>query len=51
MKRFYIYLKGTKKKGMNLIPSKQLTADCFVHPDFAGQWNAEDPEDPLCMKS
>ena len=32
-------------------PSKQLTVDCFVDADFAGQWNVENPEDPLCVKS
>ena len=36
---------------MILFPSKQLTVDCFVDSDYAGQWNAEDPEDPLCVKS
>ena len=51
MKRICQYLKGTKNKGMLLFPSKQLTVDCFVDSDFAGQWNAEDPEDPLCVKS
>ena len=32
-------------------PSKQLTVDCFVDVDFAGQWNVENLEDPLCVKS
>ena len=45
------YLKGTKTKGLILKPSKQLTVDCFVDVDFAGQWNVEDPEDPLSVKS
>ena len=51
MKRICQYLKGKKNNGMILFPSKQLTVDCFVDSDFAGQWNAEDPEDPLCVKS
>ena len=38
-------------KGLILKPSKQLTVDCFVDADFAGQWNVENPEDPLCVKS
>ena len=25
--------------------------DCFVDANFGGQWNAEDPHDPLCVKS
>ena len=36
---------------MILFPSKQLTVDCFVDSDFAGQWNVEDPDDPLHVKS
>ena len=51
MKRICCYLQGTKTKGLILKPSKQLTVDCFVDADFAGQWNVENPEDPLCVKS
>ena len=37
---------------MILTPSKEcLAADCYVDADFAGQWNSEDPQDPLCVKS
>ena len=50
-KRICRYLQGTKMKGLILKPSKQLTVDCFVDADFAGQWNVENPEDPLCVKS
>ena len=41
MKRICRYLQGTKTKGLILKPSKQLTVDCFVDADFAGQWNGE----------
>ena len=51
MKQICCYLQGTKTKGLILKPSKQLTVDCFVYADFAGQWNVENPEDPLCVKS
>ena len=51
VKRICHYLQGTKTKGLILKPSKQLTVDCFVDADFAGQWNVENPEDPLCVKS
>ena len=44
-------LTRNKTKGLILKPSKQLTVDCFVDADFAGQWNVENPEDPLCVKS
>ena len=51
VKRICRYLQGTKTKGLILKPSKQLKVDCFVDADFAGPWNVENPEDPLCVKS
>ena len=36
---------------MILFPAKQLTVDCFVDSNFAGQWNPENPRDPLRVKS
>ena len=51
VKQICRYLQGTKMKVLILKPSKQLTVDCFVNTDFAGQWNIENPEDPLCVKS
>ena len=51
VKRICHYLQGTKTKGMIICPLKQLSIDCFVDADFAGQWNVEDPQDPLCVKS
>ena len=51
VKRICHYLQGTKTKGMIICPLKQLNIDCFVDADFAGQWNVEDPQDPLCVKS
>ena len=51
VKRICRYLQGAITKGLILKPSKQLTVDCFVDADFAGQWNVENPEDPLCVKS
>ena len=51
VKRICHYLQGTKTKGLILKPSKQLTVDCFVDAEIAGQWNVENPEDPLCVKS
>ena len=38
MKQICSYLQGTKTKGLILKPSKQLTVDCFVNVDIAGQW-------------
>ena len=51
MKLICRYFQGTKTKGLILKPSKQLTVDCFADADFTGQWNVENPEDPLCVKS
>ena len=51
VKRICHYLKRMKTKGMILNPSKQLLVDCLVDVDFAGQWNVEDPQDPLCVQS
>ena len=51
VKQICRYLQGTKTKSLILKPSKQLKVDCFVDADFAGQWNVENPEDPLCVKS
>ena len=51
VKRICHYLQGTKTKGLILNSSKQLTVDCFVDVDIAGQWNVENPEDPVCVKS
>ena len=50
-KRICHCLPGTKTKIMILCSLKQSTVDHFVDADFAGQWNVEDPQDPLCVKS
>ena len=36
---------------MIICPSNQLSLDYFVDADFAGQWNGDIPEDPLCVTS
>ena len=51
VKRICQYSKGTQTKGMLLQLTHELTIDCFVDVDFAGQWNVKDPHDPLCVKS
>ena len=45
------YLQGTKDKGLILNPSNKLQVDCYVDADFAGLWNVEQDQDPLCVKS
>jgi histone deacetylase 1/2 len=51
VKRIVRYLKGTADDGMILRPSKELAVDCYADADFAGLWNHEDSQDPLCVKS
>ena len=51
MKRIGRYLKGTKDKGINMIPNKSLLLECFVDADFAGLWGYENDQDPTCVKS
>jgi hypothetical protein len=44
-------LKGTADKGLEFTPNKQMELDCYVDADFAGLWNAESDQDPVCVKS
>ena len=45
------YLKGTATEGLIFKPTKDIRVDCYVDADFAGLWGAEDPQDPVCVKS
>ena len=47
------YLKGIldSKDGMILKPTTDLSLDCYVDADFAGLWNYEDDQDPICVCS
>jgi len=52
VKRIARYLKGTLDEGMIIKPDfMNLTLDCHVDADFAGNWNPKDPEDPSSVKS
>ena len=51
IKRILRYLQGAKDKGLILNPSETLQVDCYVDADFAGLWNVEQDQDPLCVKS
>jgi len=44
-------LQGTKDKGLILEPTSDLQVDYYVDADFAGLWNSEDDQDPICVKS
>ena len=45
------YLLGTRDKGLRFKPGKVLELDCYVDADFAGLYNVEAHDDPVCVKS
>ena len=52
VKRICRYLKGTREEGLIFNTGGDLLQlDCFVDANFAGNWGAEDPEDPVSVKS
>ena len=51
VKRRVLYLQGTKDKGLIMEPTERLMMDMYVDADFAGLWNGEDINDPICTKS
>jgi len=51
VKRVCRYLAGTSRNGLTFKPTNQMKLDCYVDADFAGLWNHEDDQDPVCVKS
>ena len=51
VKRIVRYLQGTKDKGLIIKPTQNLQIDLYADADFAGLWNSEDDQDPICVKS
>jgi hypothetical protein len=45
------YLQGVKENGLTFKPSNDLQLNCYVDADFAGLWNYESDQDPVCVKS
>jgi hypothetical protein len=45
------YLQGTKEKGLRFKPTSALKLDCYCDADFAGLYNVENHQDPVCVKS
>ena len=45
------YLQGTRNKGMTFKPDSKMQLDCYVDAYFAGLWNMENEQDPVCVKS
>jgi hypothetical protein len=40
-----------KNRGLVFQPTKEMTLGCYSDADFAGLWNYEDDQDPVCVKS
>ncbi len=36
---------------MKFAPDQEMKLDCYVDADFAGLWNHEESQDPICVKS
>ena len=51
VKRICRYLQVTKYNGLVFNPSKKMVVDCYADADFAGLWEHEDPQDPICARS
>jgi len=49
--RICCYLQVTADKGLSFKPTQQLTLDCYVDADYAGLYNVEHQNDPVCVKS
>jgi hypothetical protein len=51
VKHICCYLQGVKDDGLTFRPSADLQLDCYVDANFAGLWNYESDQDPVCVKS
>jgi hypothetical protein len=51
LKRICRYLQGTRDKGLIIDPTTDLTLDLYADADFAGLYNHESDQDPVCVKS
>ena len=51
VKHICCYLQGAKGEGLTFKPDVSLQLDCYVDADFAGLWNYENDQDPVCVKS
>ena len=45
------YLQGNKDNGLVFNPSKKLVMDYYADAYFAGLWEHENPQDPICESS
>jgi hypothetical protein len=45
------YLQGARGHGLTFQPTDNLDLNLYVDANFAGLWNHEDDQDPVCAKS
>ena len=45
------YLQGTKDNSLVFNPPNKLVVDCYANAKFAGLWEHENPQDPICASS
>ena len=51
LKKIGCYLKGVLDDGLIINPKGDLSLDCYVNVDFAGNYNAKKVDDPSTMQS
>jgi hypothetical protein len=51
MKRICWYLQGVKDNGLTFKSSTDLQLNWYTDANFAGLWNYESDQDPVCVKS
>ncbi len=52
IKRIARYLKGTRDRGLIINPQEQnMILELYSDADFAGLWNVEESDDPICVRS
>ena len=51
LKRIARYLKKTRTRGIFVKPTDDLSIAHYADADYAGLWGAEDPTDPISVKS
>jgi len=51
LKKIGQYLLANRENGLIIKPTKDLRLELFADADFAGLWNHEDTDDPVCVRS
>ena len=51
LKKIGRYLLANHENGLIIKPTKDLLLELFADADFAGLWNHEETDDPVCVRS